>query len=233
MSKQIFMTCVQTDGSAGYASVGAGTQLDGGLTGYVVPQTNEGDVVVHMPGAGTCSNLTLLASSGTPGAGNTITVTVRKTMSTDTAVVATVSDAETTADSGSNSFTFSKGDIITLSFSGTGTPSTCIYGITLEMDYDDDVSVVTGGMMSRAVQFYAPWGMYGSYYTTTPATIDVDAYMPFGFTVTGIYVYCRVAPGAGASRGIGLGGVGVFSVSDTKPSGSRRNLPNQSALSLG
>lgn len=207
MSKQVFLTNVNVTALSAerYAALSAGTQSDAGETGYVPDQAAEGDVVVHMPSTGTCNNLILNThSGGTPGAGATITMTIRKNM-VDTAVTATLGESDTTANSSSNSFTFAAGDIITIGITYTGSPTVQPVSVTLEIDYDSDISIITGGFRSTASTIYAPLGFYGSYNETIYAANFDQSSAPFAFTITAAYVYCTTAPGAAASgkeRGI-------------------------------
>lgn len=185
-----------------------------------------------VPCAGTLRNLRIRLTTA-PGAGTSRTIKVRKN-GVDTSLSITISGTSTFAEDTSNQVVVAAGDRITLIGTVTGSPASTLSN-QVSLEFEGDVSAqnfLSGGAATpsnSARQFSSPTGdsNAGQWYGTEN---DVSIVIPHSCTITELYGYLHVAPGAGKSRAFSIYKNGseeassIFTISDANQSGNITGL---------
>ncbi len=177
------------------------TILSGTLTNYTslfykAPSTTEVKFIV--PVGGNISKL-VVALDGTPGAGKSYAVTLRKNGS-DTGVTCTVADTNTTCGDLINSSTFAAGDFVSVSIVPSGTPTARYISVgaqfsSLISGYFIHSSFTSSGNPSTSVTHYFP--VNGAAGSGTSTSTYNESY-PTGLYAMAYYAGQVTAPDNGA-----------------------------------
>lgn len=101
--------------------------------------TTEGQTFAVIPYACTVRNLYAIYGTGGPGAGTSVTFTIRKYTggAWGDGITCTISNTDTSANSAANTTTFAAGDLIALKTSVSGVPTSRIASAGIEIEADD------------------------------------------------------------------------------------------------
>lgn len=150
-----------------------------------------------IPVDGVLSKL-IVVLDGTPGAGKSYAITVRKNGS-DQALTCTVADTSTTCEDIINSVTFSAGDVVSVSTTPTGTPTTRY--LTVGARFSSSISglfVHSGVANSAASTSATNYGAVNGSIAPTSSTATNNMSYPTGLYAVRYYAGITTAPDNGA-----------------------------------
>lgn len=223
---QVQISCTfdaTTDGES-MLLFGSSSTVSNSATNYTGLNTGTGwnateairDVVIPCPG--TIDLLEVLAV-GSPGAGTSYTITVRKN-GADQTLTAAISGTNTANSDVTNSFTVVAGDIISVSCVPSGTPTA--RGIKGGVRFVPTVNGSTPIMSNGGVPSTTLTRYLNTIGTATNISVEsqVAAYLPASCDLKNMYIDFDSAPGAGKSRAFisrigGANGTVTTSVDDT------------------
>jgi len=116
-----------------------GTYYWGPGQNQITTNTTEGETFAVIPYACTVRNLYAIYGTGGPGAGTSVTFTIRKYTAAawGDGITCTISNTGTTGNSGANTTTFAAGDLIALQTSVSGSPTSRAASVGIEIEADD------------------------------------------------------------------------------------------------
>lgn len=184
---------------------------------------------IYVPVAMTLSAMYLDCVTA-PGAGKSYTYTIRKN-GVDTTLTATVSDTNTTASVTGQAVVFAAGDLISLSSTPSGTPTSpgIVYGQVLVNSASQPIAGYWYGssvFSNNSTRYLAPSGGFSNTWSSSSTESDISTAVPIAGTIKNLYVNrYSSAPSSGQSCSYTLMVNGVASaltltISDTATTGS-------------
>lgn len=203
------------------------------VMGGATPSNTEAYRTEIAPVSGTFRKLRVsLSAAPDNGAGTqSYVIALRKNGSTQ-ALTCTVSEANTTCQDESNSFTVAAGDRISILATPSGTPVAAAMITQVEFQGDSaNQSVLlssSGDAMSDSATRYFP--VSGS--SAISLEYSVHSVMPLSGTITAFYGYLTAAPGASGSRTISIRKNGSTEATSTLSFGETDVTKNATGLSI-